>query len=102
MLYPFLVSPPEAPLSHPTYVAGAMGPSMCNLWLVISSLGALGVLVGSYYCSCNGTANPFSFLGTFSTSSIGDPMLSPMDSYEHPLLYLSGTDEYILHIHISM
>jgi hypothetical protein len=36
-------------------------------------------------------ANPFSSLGPFSGSSIGDPVLSPMDDCEHPLLYLSGT-----------
>jgi hypothetical protein len=29
-----------------TYAAGAMGPSMCTLWLVVSSLTALGGLVG--------------------------------------------------------
>jgi hypothetical protein len=28
---------------------------------------------------------------SFSSSFIGDPMLSPMDGCEHPLLYLSGT-----------
>ena len=34
---------------------------------------------------------PFSSLGTFSSSFIGDHVLSPMDGCEHPLLYLSGT-----------
>ena len=31
--------------SSATYAAGAMGPSMCPLWLVVWSLGALGVVV---------------------------------------------------------
>jgi hypothetical protein len=35
--------------------------------------------------------NPFSSLGTFSSFFIGDLVLHPMDDYEHPLLYLSGT-----------
>jgi hypothetical protein len=34
--------------------------------------------------------NPFSSLCP-SSSSTGDPVLSPMDRCEHPLLYLSGT-----------
>jgi hypothetical protein len=64
---------------------------------VHSLVGALvpvsfGVLVGSYCYSFYGTANPFSSLGPFSSSSIGDPVLSPMDSCERPLLYLLGTD----------
>ena len=33
----------------------------------------------SYCCSFSGAANPFSSLGTFSSSSIGDPVFSPMD-----------------------
>jgi hypothetical protein len=47
--------------------------------------------VGSYCCSFYGAANPFSSLGPFSSSSIGDTVLSPMDGCEHSLLYLSGT-----------
>ena len=35
--------------------------------------------------------NTFSSLGPFSSSSIGNPVFCPMDGYEHPLLYLSGT-----------
>jgi hypothetical protein len=54
-------------------------------------LGALGLLVGSYCCSSYGAANPISSLGPFSSSSIGNPVLSPMDGCEPPLLYLSGT-----------
>jgi hypothetical protein len=57
---------------------------------VVYSQGALGVLF-SPYCSSYGAANSFSSLGTFSTSFIWNPMLSPMGSCEHPLLYLSGS-----------
>ena len=38
-----------------------------------------------------GVANPFSSLGTFSSSFIGDSVLHPIDDCEHPLLYLPGT-----------
>ena len=37
-----------------------------------------------------GVANPFSSFSHFPNSSIGVPMLSPMDDCEHPPLYLSG------------
>ena len=52
---------------------------------------ALGVLV-SWYCSTYSIADPFSSLGTFSSSSIGGPVLHPIDDCEHPLLYLPGND----------
>jgi hypothetical protein len=41
-----LIDVPQRPPSA-TYVAGFMGPSMHTLWVVVYSLGALGVLVGS-------------------------------------------------------
>jgi hypothetical protein len=47
---------------------------------------ALGVLVSSY-CSTYSVADPFSSLGTFSSSSIGGPVFYPIDDCEHPLLY---------------
>jgi hypothetical protein len=50
-----------------------------------------GVLVSSYCCSSYGAANPFSSVGTFCSSFIGDPVLLPMDGWEHPFLYLSDT-----------
>jgi hypothetical protein len=68
-----------------------MSPSMCTLWLVVSSLGALGVLVGSYCCFSYGAASFFSSFSPFSSSSIVELVLSPMVGWEHPLLYLSGT-----------
>jgi hypothetical protein len=52
---------------------------------------ALGVLVSSYCCSTYRVADPFSLLGTFSSSYIGDPVFHPIDDCEHPLLYLPGT-----------
>jgi hypothetical protein len=64
---------------------------MYTLWLVVWTQEALGVLVGSYFCSSYGAANAFSSLGPFSSSFIGDPVLSPMDGCEPPPLYLSGT-----------
>jgi hypothetical protein len=48
------------------------------------------VLVSSYCCSSYKATDPSSSLGTFSSSFIGDPVLHPMDDYEHPLLYLPG------------
>jgi hypothetical protein len=52
---------------------------------------ALGVLISSYCCSTYRVANPFSSLGTFSSSSIRGPVFHPTDDCEHPLLYLPGT-----------
>jgi hypothetical protein len=39
----------------------------------------------------HGATNPFGSFGTFSSSFIGDPLLHPMNSCEHPFLYLAGT-----------
>ena len=52
---------------------------------------ALGVLFSSYCFSTYRVADPFNFLGTFSSSSIGGPVFYPIDDREHPLLYLPGT-----------
>jgi hypothetical protein len=52
---------------------------------------ALGVLVSSYCCSAYRVADPFSSLGTFSSSSIGGPVFHPIADCEHPLLCLPGT-----------
>jgi hypothetical protein len=51
----------------------------------------LGVLVSSYCCYSCRVADPFSSLGTFSSSFIGDPVFHPIEDCEHPLLYLPGT-----------
>jgi hypothetical protein len=51
---------------------------------------ALGVLVSLYCSSTCRVAEPFSSLGTFSSSSIGGPVFHPIADCEHPLLYLLG------------
>jgi hypothetical protein len=48
-------------------------------------------LISSYCCSTCKVADPFSSLGTFSSSSIGSPVFHPIADYEHPLLYFPGT-----------
>jgi hypothetical protein len=59
-----------------------------------SSVGREG-LIGWYYCSSYGVANPLSSFSLFSNSCIrdpiGDPMLSPMVGWKIPSLYLSGS-----------
>jgi hypothetical protein len=48
-------------------------------------------ITSSYCCSSYRVADPFSSLGTFSRSCIGDPVFHPINDCEHPLLYLPGT-----------
>ena len=48
------------------------------------------VLVSSYCCSTYKVADPFSSLGTFSSSSIGGPVIHPIADCEHPLLCFLG------------
>jgi hypothetical protein len=62
----------------------------CSTVSLKMQAGALEVLVNSYCSSSYGAANPFSSLGTSSSTFIGDLVLHPMDGCEHPLLYLSG------------
>jgi hypothetical protein len=52
---------------------------------------ALGVLVSSYCCSTYRVADPFSSLGTFSSSPIGGPVFHSITDCEHPLLCLPVT-----------
>ena len=52
---------------------------------------ALEVLISSYCCSTYRVADPFSSLGTFSSSSIGGPVFHPVADCEHPFLCLPGT-----------
>jgi hypothetical protein len=49
-----------------------------------------GVLVSSYCCSTYRVADLFSSLDTFSSSSIGGPVIHPIVDCEHPLLCLLG------------
>jgi hypothetical protein len=51
---------------------------------------ALGILVSSYCCYTYRVVDPFSSLGAFSSSSIGDPVIHPIADCEHPLLCLPG------------
>jgi hypothetical protein len=51
---------------------------------------ALGVLVSSYCCSTYRVVDPFSSLGTFSSSSTGGPVFHTIHDCEHPLLCLLG------------
>ena len=62
---------------------------------------ALGVLVSSYCCSTYRVTEPFSTLGTFSSSSIGGPVFHPIGDCEQPLLYPPGTRIASLEIAIS-
>jgi hypothetical protein len=52
---------------------------------------ALGVLLSSYCYSTYRVADPFSSLGTFSSSSIVGPVFHPIADSKHPLLCLPGT-----------
>jgi hypothetical protein len=49
-----------------------------------------GVLVTSCCCSSYKVADPFSSLGTFSSSFIRSPMFHLIDDCEYPFLYLPG------------
>jgi hypothetical protein len=112
MLSPFLVSSlkipllpspllpnPPTPASWPWHSpilghriftrARASPPNDSQLHMQLETW-ALGVWVSSYYCYTYRVADPFSSLGTFSSSFIGDPVFHPIDC-EHPLLYLPGT-----------
>ena len=80
--------------------AGAMGPSMCTLWLVVESVGAL-VLLLVHWCSSYEAAISFTSFSPFSNSSIGDLVLIPLVVCEQPTLYLSGTGKASLEKVIS-
>jgi hypothetical protein len=51
---------------------------------------APGVLVNSYCCSTYRVADLLSSLGTFSTSSVGGPVIHPIADCDHPLMCLLG------------
>ena len=73
-------------------IDGQLGHPLLHIQLGTQALGRRAeVVLVSSYCSSYRVADPFSSLGTFSSSFIGDPVLHPMDGCEHPLLYLSGT-----------
>jgi hypothetical protein len=80
---------------------GAIGPSMCTIWLVFQNQGALGGLASWHYCSLHGTAKHLSSFTSFSNSSIRDHILGPMIGWEHPPLYLSGSGKAFQELVIS-
>jgi hypothetical protein len=57
--------------SSATYVTGAMGPSMCIIWLVVPE--SSGGLISLYCCFSYGVENSFNSFSTFSNSSNGAP-----------------------------
>ena len=65
-----------------------MGPSMCTLWLVIQFAGTLGYW---HFCYQHAAANQLRSFSVSLNSSIQDPALSPVITFEHPQLYLSGS-----------
>jgi hypothetical protein len=74
--------PRASPPNH-----GLLGHLLLNMQL---ETWAQRVLVSSC-CSSYRVADPFSSLGTFSSSSVGGSVFHPIDDCEHPLLYLPGT-----------
>jgi hypothetical protein len=64
------------------------GHPLLHMQLETQLLG--GVVVSSYRCYFYRVADPFSSLGTFSSSFIKGSVFHPIDDCEHPLLYLPG------------
>jgi hypothetical protein len=80
------------PRASPPIDAGeAMGPYMCNLWLVVQSWEFQGCLTSWHCCSLHGAENSSGSFSHLSHSPIGKPMLSPMFGWKHIPLYLSGS-----------
>jgi hypothetical protein len=69
--------------------------------LILGSSGSGGCLIDWYYCSSYGDANPFSSFSPFPNSSTGILILSPMVSFKHLHLYLSGYGTASQHTAIS-
>jgi hypothetical protein len=59
-----------------------------NKGLTARDTSSRGVLVSSYCCSTYRVADPFRSLGTFSSSSIGGPVIHPIVDFEHPRTFL--------------
>ena len=96
--HPLPLLGPGVPLYWSIYRLEDQGPSLPN----IDQLGHLLLhmqletrarrsLITSYCYSTYRVADPFSSLGTFSSSSIGVPVLYSIADDEHLLLYLPGT-----------
>ena len=67
---------------------GQLGHPLLHMQLEIQLCGGL---VSSYCCSSYRVVDPFSSLGTFSSSFIRGPVFYPIDDCEHSVLYLPGT-----------
>ena len=76
----------ERPWAFPP-IDGRLGQPLLHMQLETQALGAL---VGSHCCSSYRVADPFSSMGSFSSSSIGGPVFYPISDCEHPLLCLLG------------
>ena len=97
-LLPYLPTPTSWPWHSPVlgHIKFARPRGLSSQWWLTrpssaTETRALGVLVNSYCCSTYRVADSFSSLGTFSSSSIGDPVFHPIADCEHPLLCLPGT-----------
>jgi hypothetical protein len=66
---------------------GQLGHLMIHMQLETRALGVLG---SSYCCSTYRVVDPFSSLGTYSSSSIGGPVIHSIADFEHPLMCLLG------------
>lgn len=72
-----------------THEAKVMDQSLCILWVMVLSLGAL---VG-WYCCSHVAANPFSSINFFSKFFLSNPILSSMGGSWHSTQYLSCSDQ---------
>ena len=68
-------------------IDGCLGHPLLHMQLETQ---ALGILDNSYCCSTYSVADAFSFLGIFSSSSIGGLVFKPIADCEPPLLCLLG------------
>ena len=75
----------ERPRASPP-IDGWLGHPLLHMQYTDTALGG-GVLISSYRCSSYRVADPFSSLGTFSSSFIRGPVFHLIDDCEHPLLY---------------
>lgn len=87
--------------SPATYAAGAMGPSMCILWLVVQSPGAPRGLTSWHSCSPNLAATPSVPSVHSQTPALQNPAFRLMVGCGHPLLHLSTSGRAAKEIVIS-
>lgn len=85
--------------SSASYATEAMSPSMCTLWSLVKSLGALWGLIDWHCYSSYGSANSFSFFSPFSNSSIEVFRFSQTVSWKHPYLYKALAEPLRRHPH---